>query len=92
MEKVGFLNEDLFYTMDYDYWLRLGKQYPLHICAEYLALFRIHKASKSGTTFFRQFDEELQVATDHSKGVLLSLHKIHRLISILGYRISSAIK
>lgn len=88
MQRVGYLNESLYYTMDYEYWLRLGRQYPLHVCNEYLARFRIHQRSKSGTTVYRQFDEELQVASMYSKGILLGLHRIHHYISIAGHWIS----
>ena len=88
MQKVGYLDETLYYTMDYEYWLRLGKHFPLHVYNEYLASFRIHQSSKSGTTFYRQFDEELQVASRYSKGILLGLHRIHRHFAIAGYRFS----
>lgn len=50
LEGVGFFDESLHYTMDYDYWLRMvvaGFQ-PMYVPG-YRAAFRMHNASKTGT-------------------------------------------
>lgn len=85
INKVGYLNEQLHYTMDYDYWLRLGQHYPLHVLYRDLAKFRIHSNSKSGATTYRQFDEELQVVEKYYTGLPIFLHRIHRAITIKLY-------
>ena len=77
MNKIGYLNEQLYYTMDYDYWLRLGQHYPLHVLYKDLSRFRIHGSSKSGTTTFRQFDEELKVVQQYYTGFPVFLHRLH---------------
>jgi glycosyltransferase involved in cell wall biosynthesis len=87
LEEAGFLDENLYFTMDYEYWLRLGRNYPLHVINQNLARFRIHKLSKSGSTSHKQFDEEYQVAGRYSNKFLLILHRIHRQLNIIVYRL-----
>jgi glycosyltransferase involved in cell wall biosynthesis len=77
MERIGYFNEKLYYTMDYDYWLRLGGSYPLHVLYRDLARFRIHGNSKSGTTTHRQFDEELKVVEQYYRGLPVFIHRLH---------------
>lgn len=85
MKKIGYLNEQLHYTMDYDYWLRLGHHYPLHVLYKDLSRFRIHSSSKSGTTTFRQFDEELKVVEQYYTGFPILMHRLHRVLTIKMY-------
>jgi glycosyltransferase involved in cell wall biosynthesis len=47
-DEIGPLNADLYYTMEYEYWLRIGAQHGLHVIKEDLAAFRLHEGSKSG--------------------------------------------
>lgn len=87
LPEIGYLDEGLRYTMDYDYWLRIGKRYPLRTIDRCLACFRIHSCSKSGTTAHLQFDEELETARRHSQSRrLLALHRLHRAITVTIYR------
>lgn len=77
-QRVGPLDEGLHYTMDYDYWLRLGQHGPPAILDRYLADFRVHPASKGGTGAARQFAEELATARRHTRSRLrLGLHALH---------------
>lgn len=85
MNKIGYLNEHLHYTMDYDYWLRLGQRYPLHVLYRDLASFRIHNNSKSGTTTHHQFDEELKVLQKYYKGLPVFLHRLHGILIVKFY-------
>ena len=85
LTKVGFLDESLYYTMDYDYWLRLGNLYPLFVIDKPLAKFRIHTNSKSGKYFHKQFLVEYQVASRYVKGPLLWLHWLHQYATIFIY-------
>lgn len=64
-ESVGPLRVDLKYCMDYDLWLRMGKQSCGRFVDRYLANFRWYPQSKSGAGFTRQFQEELEVARRH---------------------------
>jgi glycosyltransferase involved in cell wall biosynthesis len=90
MEDAGYLDESLHYTMDYDYWLRIGRKNKLHTLKQDLARFRLHAASKSGATTHKQFDEELLVAGRYAKGTEMFFHKAHRDIAVLAYRIMMA--
>jgi GT2 family glycosyltransferase len=48
---VGGLDEDLWYTADWDFWLKLAAAGPIAACDQPLASFRVHPASQtSGRT------------------------------------------
>jgi glycosyltransferase involved in cell wall biosynthesis len=68
IETVGLPRTDLYYCTDYDYWLRLGREWPGRFVDRYLAAFRWYSASKSGAGFWVQFREELDVARQHAGG------------------------
>jgi len=86
IDKVGELDSNLHYSMDYDLWLRFAKIGSAGVLKEYLADFRWYQNSKSGRDFKKQFCEEHEVAKKHFKerNFLLFLHKlnIYRNISI----------
>jgi glycosyltransferase involved in cell wall biosynthesis len=85
-EQLGPLDERLHYTMDYEYWLRIGEHYPLQALPQNLAAFRLHASSKSGTTARKQFLEQYQVALRyHPPAWLRWLHRLHNGLSILVY-------
>jgi len=60
--RVGPLDESLHYTMDYDLWLRMGRQSPPRFLDKVLAQFRLHETSKTGQVNRGQFDEQYRVA------------------------------
>jgi GT2 family glycosyltransferase len=76
-DEVGYLNEDEHYVMDYEFWLRLGRQYPAGVIGEYLASFRMYDSSKSGSLSNPQFSDELRVARSFSNGARLPI-LVHR--------------
>jgi len=86
MQSCGWLNEDLHYTMDYELWLRLGRRHQLHVLNQDLAAFRVHDASKSGTTAHKQFDEELAVARRYGSPLTTRLHRLHNTLIVWVYR------
>jgi len=75
-ERVGYLDESLRYTFDYDLWLRFAAlQDPLFL-DEKLAAFRWYTRSKSGADFERQFEEDAAVFRRHAPpGGMLGLRK-----------------
>jgi len=85
-ENIGPLDEDLYYTLEYDYWLRIGRANKLHIIKKDLAAFRLHDSSKSGRTAFQQFDEELVVAKRYASGLPIALHQLHANFQVFIYR------
>jgi len=87
-EKVGNFDETLHFAMDYDYSLRVGKQYKLCVLPHYLARFRVHPASKAGATAHNQFDADLKIACNHTNSALLRwLHAWHNSLIVGIYRL-----
>jgi glycosyltransferase involved in cell wall biosynthesis len=60
--RVGPLDESLHYTMDYDLWLRMGREIEPLFLDKVLAQFRLHESSKTGRVNREQFDEQYRVA------------------------------
>ena len=46
-EKVGPLNENLYYTMDYEFWLRMAEQARFEVIPYVLSCFRVHRKQKT---------------------------------------------
>jgi glycosyltransferase involved in cell wall biosynthesis len=88
-ERVGYLDESLRYTFDYDLWLRLAAlQDPLFL-DEKLAAFRWYTRSKSGADFERQFEEDEAVFRRYAPvGGLLAMRKrLRRWQIVTAYRL-----
>jgi glycosyltransferase involved in cell wall biosynthesis len=57
LEKVGLLNCEMHFSMDYDLWLRIAQEYEFHHIEHTLANHRMHGESKTGQgweAFFRE--------------------------------------
>jgi hypothetical protein len=88
MEKCGYLDEALHYTMDYDYWLRLGAVLDPIIIKQRLANFRIHNQSKGETAYIKQFTEDEITSSKYSHSSYLNLlHKTHNVLIMWVYKI-----
>jgi glycosyltransferase involved in cell wall biosynthesis len=88
IDKVGMFNEELRYTMDYEYWLRAIRIRKPVILHDELSAFRIHKSSKGGSEFRNQFNEELKVGRRYQKNPFFNiLHSFHNLFIGLVYSI-----
>ena len=85
-EEVGSINEDLRFTMDYEYWLRIGQRYRLHVLRQRLAGFRLYAASKSGHGYEDQFAEELSVCRRFASPVMAATHWLHNAMILGVYR------
>lgn len=48
-EKYGFFNEKYLFCMDYEFWIRIGKNCKFYFIHEYLGGFRLHRTSKTNT-------------------------------------------
>jgi glycosyltransferase involved in cell wall biosynthesis len=87
-DQLGYLREDLRYTMDYDWWLRLAQQQPPAVSGQALAAFRIHSASKGGSQFRQQFAEDYQTLRRYVASPLLrGLHQCHNALITGVYRL-----
>jgi hypothetical protein len=47
LEEIGFLDESLSYSMDYDLWLRIAERYSWSYLPEYLACTRFYPETKT---------------------------------------------
>jgi hypothetical protein len=66
MEVVGELDVSLRHAMDYDLWIRVGKQLPVRYLPRVLANFRIHGDSKTTTEMGIQRKESQMVRRRHT--------------------------
>jgi glycosyltransferase involved in cell wall biosynthesis len=77
INEFGLFNVNEHLVMDYDYWLRIGKKYPLAVLNKYLASFRVYASSKTSSSFLTTFRREMMLARKHSSSILLnSMHWI----------------
>jgi glycosyltransferase involved in cell wall biosynthesis len=90
-EAVGPFREDLYYTMDYDYWLRISSRARLHVIPQTLAVFRAHADAKTAVMKRAQFDEDLATARRHVHSKLVTrLHAWHNSAIVAAYRLAMA--
>jgi len=66
--EVGEVDRSLHYSMDYDYWLRLGRIAVPRYLPGVMAGFRWHTRSKNGTSYRAAAWETLQTARHHARG------------------------
>ena len=63
LDRIGFLNEDLHFMMDLEYWHRLALDgIDIHHLAEPLALFRVYDETKTQASSARLIEERYRVA------------------------------
>jgi len=88
-QETGTFDLDLEYTMDYDYWLRLGKRCaPLYI-NRFLANFRWHDQSKNDANYRASAREAYLVAKKYAQPkdrFLIFKHYLHYRALILLYK------
>ena len=71
LDEVGYLDENLHYTMDWDILIRLGKKYPLVYIPEYMACLREYPEAKTFAGGSRRVSEILSMLSRHT-GMLVS--------------------
>jgi glycosyltransferase involved in cell wall biosynthesis len=71
--QEGFFDESEHFCMDYEFWLRIGKNSPAGVIHEYLANFRYYADSKSGSVNKKQFQDELRLAKKYGEQFPFSL-------------------
>ena len=94
LDTVGYLDVNEHMVMDYDYWLRIGKRYAAGVIHEYIADFRWHTESKSGSDYRQQFIDEFNTAKKHANGKRwpIWLHKLNVWKIILSYDIMNFLR
>lgn len=65
IHSIGFFDGEFRNVMDYDYWLRVTRQYQLKFINQYLAKFRIYQTSITSSNSKAQYEDELQVASHY---------------------------
>lgn len=85
------LDESLYYAMDYDLWLRMGRACDPLILDRTLAAFRVHGGSKTHLDHGAQFREQYAVAKRYADGDRASLfwQRINAWKARAGYRLLS---
>ncbi len=87
-QPLGYLREDLRYTMDYDWWLRLAQAQPPAISRQVFSAFRIHQHSKGGSQYVPQFQEDYETLRRHiTSPVVRGLHHLHNQLITSLYRV-----
>lgn len=85
--RSGLFDEQLHYTLDYDYWLRLSATMAPITIDDALAEFRVHGASKGGSRFDRQFEEDYRTACRYTRSRWIrGFHRLHNAAVVLAYR------
>ena len=64
--EIGPLDLNCEYSMDYDYWLRIGKKYDPYYINKFLAKFRWHGESKNSRNFKKAAYETYLTAKRHA--------------------------
>jgi glycosyltransferase involved in cell wall biosynthesis len=71
LDQVGYLDEDLHYTMDWDILIRLGKKYPIEYIPQYMACLREYPETKTLAGGSRRVSEIRRMLSRHT-GMLVS--------------------
>ena len=69
-QEVGYLNEQLNYAMDYDFFLRICKLYPIEAVSEVLARYRQYGDTKTQSSPIPMLSEQLKVRKCHGGKII----------------------
>jgi len=90
IEQAGYIDENLTFTMDLEYWLRLGQKARLFVLNQYLASFRTHLESKTRSATQLGSDEEWNLVRRYTRSPFwLTLHRWHHGLMNTVYRHSA---
>jgi glycosyltransferase involved in cell wall biosynthesis len=92
---VGPFRKELYYAIDYDFWLRLGANWPGRYLDQLLGAFRWYRSSKTGRGYVESTREALQVAIENANGRYRSAiwwHRLNRAKIIVAYWLLDAIR
>ena len=73
IDKKGFMDVDEHLVMDYEYLLRIGKEYEPGFIPYYLASFRIHPQAKTSRNILRAWKEGTRVVRKYTSSRLILL-------------------
>ncbi len=64
VRAVGGVREDLHYAMDYEYWIRIGRRFPIVSIPRVLAQFRVSEAQKGSAQCAKWGPEFVRILDD----------------------------
>lgn len=92
VEEIGLFDSGESLTMDYDYWLRIGRRYQPAIADENLAVFRVHPQSKTSRSRFLTIQRECTISRKYSCSLFINvLHYLHAVGMGVAYLIIDAL-
>jgi glycosyltransferase involved in cell wall biosynthesis len=65
LNTVGYLDDGLNFAMDYEYWIRVSKQYPLGFIADHIASTRLYEETKTLGQRHKVHKEILEIVKEH---------------------------
>jgi len=65
-EKYGYYDLEQKYAMDYDLWLRIGKENKPQFVDEYIATFKREKGTKSNSNYVSQMWDDLKLGISYA--------------------------
>jgi glycosyltransferase involved in cell wall biosynthesis len=87
--EVGGIRKEFSFAMDLDLFTRLAMRQPFHVIRRYLACFRYHDTSKSGTIQHVRREEAILLQREHG---VLDAHPLRRYSLYAWFRVSSLIR
>jgi glycosyltransferase involved in cell wall biosynthesis len=88
-DRIGYLDENLHYVMDFDFWLRAAEVTEFRYFAGTLAQFRHHAESKTVDQWDRFYPEARRVARAHGGPYFSSLFRRRWLQALLGRQLAN---
>jgi glycosyltransferase involved in cell wall biosynthesis len=67
LEAVGYLDESLTWSMDWDLWIRIGERFPVHYLPLPLAQARVHADTKTSRAGLSKLLEMHRIVRAHSR-------------------------
>lgn len=92
LSEIGYLDENLHYSMDQDYWVRIALKYKLCVIYEYLAEFRFTSDTKTGSSIQKTLEESHWIVKKYSNNKkVLFLQWLNNQKRVLFYKYISRI-
>jgi glycosyltransferase involved in cell wall biosynthesis len=85
LNKIGYLDENLHYVMDYDFWLRISKHYQFTYIKKPIAVMRAHGQAKSSLSYEVFEREWFKILRKYSRESL-SIHYLKYLLMAQNFR------
>ena len=87
LDTIGYLNVNLIYSMDHDFFIRVGKNYSFYKIEETLACFRKHSSSKTDRHALLMRKESYKISKMYGGSLLLL--SLNYFFSFIFYKIHS---